>query len=1525
MDSLTSTTRPLKNETQPTSTTGRSTRQELFETGFNRLIQALKITKEFSSPCPPLQTAVGALLIALEAYEKYSDAMEALDSLLTRMEPLQKVIRKALEVEYDKCPKALKERLEAFASQVLSVVDDVKAIRSRRRIIRFINASDYAEQTEAWVKKLSWSIQSFILEGTIVLELTVHEGFTMMHGRFDRLDNGIKEVSEGIQGLRDDLDHKLADDPLRTRLRPVLEARFDHGSSIHVECHEGTRGEVLATLCSWLRPDDPRLSTLPEPVVPAESDRPILWVYALPGVGKSTIARTAAVFWERDRVLGATFFCARDGQRSNILGIFRTIAYQLARRFPKFRDALVKVLDEDPDLYAAAPSRQLEKLIAEPIQVAVAEGEFHSRIPIIIDALDECTDKAAVSTILTSLALHISKLEPLWFLITSRREENITRGFLHRTLLENTQQLNLTDVRPDLTKRDIETFVRSRFEDIRRAIPGIRHSWPSRAELDNLLRLSDVLFIYAATAMLFIADDKVRDPEGQLNRLLASGNAAAISGTGSTFLLDTLYEQVLNDAIVKLHQNLQTSIPRLLLGTLVVAEERLDPATLAALLDLPSLVVQRVLPAFHAILTVPTADENTTPIRLIHLSFANFLVDPTRCANERFLVHPPIHHSLIALRCLNLMQESLKYNVCEISSEHDHLPNREIPGLSARIARYLPPVLRYACRYWTRHLARAEIGEELLVALEAFCRAHLLHWLEVLSVLDSVAGVAESLRSTQALLKNADLRETEVPALLYECERMVRAFYPAISTSFIQVYRTAIPFSPAESPLRRRHQADVSQVVDVRIGGERSWSTILASQVVGVGTILALAFSPDGTHVVCATTDRLMLLLNAHTGVRLQVFEGHTNWIRSVSFSPTGKELLSGSDDKTVRLWDVATGACLQTWTVRSHAVGSVAWSPDGVFIAYGAQNRTITLRRVVSSKRNVVLRQDACARYVAFGADGSLLSTSDNMTCNIWDTHSINWGATDNAPSQILEHSSEVTVAAVSSDSSLVACGLRSGEIVLWRKADKQQLSCLPGESDVISLAFYSNSRLAAAYGWSPSILWDVSSVTPIRVDAMDIAKADAASFSPDGVHIAYAIDSTLQIRRWSGNTPRETGVLKPPTKPSLAKRLKRLLGCFSPPPLSSSSMEEVTDDIPIRVLAVSISPRGTLMVAVYEDHWRQWDISSGQCTRTKEHVGSELSTIAWSFTGEYFACTGQDENIRIWDTHTGNQLGTYAGHSSTVTAIVFTADDQHFLSASRDGSIRRWVLQDTRPEASSEVVFQSAEDEIDAFAVSPDGRWMLAGASRHESPPDTSSAELLAKPSRRPADRNGWYGALYLYDATGRVVWIENHRSIVSAVAFSHDCTRALAGSVEGEVFLYDLTQLIPLDKATVRRAPPIVVPEHRFNIGSTHRVRHVSFALNGQGILTDKSYNPLTAELRPLSVPVADPSSPSPHFLDDDGWLWLVDAKQVPRRVCWVSPSARPTDLDAARSWISQQNRVIACRTHDGRLVVIDISRC
>ncbi|OSC98311.1 WD40 repeat-like protein [Trametes coccinea BRFM310] len=1496
-------------------------------TGFKGVIAALKITKEVSSACPQLQLAVGALLAVLEAFKKYSGANESISKLLSRVETLNGALHKFLSAGYDACPDPLKRRLDNFIKTLESITADAKKINSRGRLVRIVNASDNAEKVESWVKELSWQIQSFILEGTIALELTIHHGFKSINRQLNNLEMGMQGIKEGVERLP----LQLSGDALYTRLRPVIEARFDHGSSVHVECHEGTRGEVLATICSWLRPDDPRLATLPEPAVPADSDRRILWIYALPGVGKSTIARTTAVYWDEDKVLGATFFCARDGQRSDILAIFRTLAYQLARRFPKFRDALVKILDDDPDLYAASPARQLEKLIAEPLQEAVKQGGFHRRVPIIIDALDECMDKAAVSTILTSLALHMSKLEPLCILITSRREQNIARGFLERALLECTQQLNLIDVRPDLTKRDIASFVQYCFEGIRRDIPGLHPDWPSRAEVDKLLRLADGLFIYAATAMLFIADSKAQDPEGRLNRLLESGNAATKSGTESTSQLDKLYEQVLVDALGKMGEDLQGSLPRLLLGTLVLAEERLHSSTLATLLDLPPRVVERSLPAFHAVMTVPAANEATSPIRLIHLSFTNFLVDPSRCTDKRFLVHPPTHHSLIALRCLKLMQESLKHNICGVPLEHDHLFNDDIPGLSDMIDEHISPALEYASTYWLRHLVLSDVSEELLSALEEFCKTRIIHWLETLSLLGRVDIAAEALRSTQSFLQSLPLRETrtDMCVLLYECERMVQAFYPAISASFMQIYRTAIPFSPICSLLRHRYQAYVSQMVEVRVGLEDTWSTTLASRSPGTSHICALAFSTEGARIVCGAGDGSVRLLNTHTGAQLQSFEDHTDWVTSVSFSPTGKEILSGSLDGTVRLWDVATGACRGTWGEDSDRVESVAWSPDGALIASGDLNGTVILRVVASAHKNVsFLRHTDWVRSVTFASDGDLLSGSNDKTCRIWDTTHIDWDAAGHAPSHTLEHPSYVMAVAVSPDSSLVACGLDSGEIVLWKKLDGQRLRALSGtgNSEVISLAFYSGSCLAAAYSGSAFNLWDILTATPL--DSLDSARAASANFSPDGVHIAHAIGSTVHIRRWpgSGNAPRE---LRPP---SLAMRFKqRFEQRFDSTRLlrlrSARAVEEMDNRTLKPVVAVAISPTRTLILAVYEDHWRMLDASTGECMRTRKHPGLTIrSTIAWSPSGNLIACTNEDKSIHVWEAQTGNLLRTFVGHSKRVTAVAFTANEQHILSASRDGSICRWNVRRTPPETSCEVLFQSDDDEIDSFALSSDGEWMLCGARRHYTPPDMSSADLVAKPSRRPvAYGHQWYCVLRLHDATGRVVWIENHPSFIRSVAFSDDCTRALVGNEEGEVFVYDLTQLVPRDSTVARAPPPLAVPKHQLGTGGIKPVHHLSFAPDGLGIVTERSYTSIPREFQPLRRCAAGPSSTAAYFYDKE-WLWRVDLASGPRRLCWLPLMFRPDDLiEHSPCLWSARNHLIAYRASEDRLVVVDASRC
>ena len=57
---------------------------------------------------------------------------------------------------------------------------------------------------------------------------------------------------------------------------------------------------------------------------------------------------------------------------------------------------------------------------------------------------------------------------------------------------------------------------------------------------------------------------------------------------------------------------------------------------------------------------------------------------------------------------------------------------------------------------------------------------------------------------------------------------------------------------------------------------------------------------------------------------------GHRGSVMAVAFSPDGKVLASSSRDKTIKLWDVATGALIRTLTEHTADVYDVAFSLRG-------------------------------------------------------------------------------------------------------------------------------------------------------------------------------------------------------------------------------------------------------------------------------------------------------------------------------------------------------------------------------------------------------------------------------------------------------------------------------------------------------------------------------------------------------------------------------------------------------------------
>ena len=65
----------------------------------------------------------------------------------------------------------------------------------------------------------------------------------------------------------------------------------------------------------------------------------------------------------------------------------------------------------------------------------------------------------------------------------------------------------------------------------------------------------------------------------------------------------------------------------------------------------------------------------------------------------------------------------------------------------------------------------------------------------------------------------------------------------------------------------------------------------------------ALAWHPDGEHLICGSWDFVPKLLNLRTGRVELEWHGHAHWGDSVAVEPTRRRLLTGSSDARIRVW----------------------------------------------------------------------------------------------------------------------------------------------------------------------------------------------------------------------------------------------------------------------------------------------------------------------------------------------------------------------------------------------------------------------------------------------------------------------------------------------------------------------------------------------------------------------------------------------------------------------------------------------
>jgi hypothetical protein len=508
-------------------------------------------------------------------------------------------------------------------------------------------------------------------------------------------------------------------------LNPTLSARYDSASA-PAGCLEHTREDVLGKLYDWVNQYSPRLS--------------IFWLAGMAGTGKTTIAKTFCDQLVQDGRIIATFFASRQAvDRQDPSNIVRTFAYDLACAFPSSRPSILDFLRSTPAVTDTVLHKLVDKLLANPLVAAQSLPASSRSIVFVIDALDECekVQNMPSGSLIPLIAAALREL-PVKFLVTSRLEPRIRSMFD----LLGPDAFQLHNVEDHVVARDVHRYLEDGFSKITSIHHLSSNGWPPADIITTLTTRAGHLFIYASTVLLYVGDNKY-DPLVRLAELLGQSNFATDNPYTS---LDMVYQRVFVNATQTSGRDGDYLCRRLrnVVGTVIMVREPLHAGVLALLCKLSEREFVAVMGSLSSVMLA----ESGTPVQIFHQSFPDYVTDPYRCTDTRFLVVPAQHHRDLAVRCLVIMNQQLRQNICEIRDPF--LFNSELGDL----AQQLPAELRYASVHWMAHVSSSGMGSDALFdLLSCFCAEHIFHWIEVLSLTGRVLDGDRGLQNVLAWCK----------------------------------------------------------------------------------------------------------------------------------------------------------------------------------------------------------------------------------------------------------------------------------------------------------------------------------------------------------------------------------------------------------------------------------------------------------------------------------------------------------------------------------------------------------------------------------------------------------------------------------------------------------------------------------------------------------------------------------------------------------------------------------------------------
>ncbi|KAI8653760.1 NACHT domain-containing protein [Fusarium sp. Ph1] len=269
--------------------------------------------------------------------------------------------------------------------------------------------------------------------------------------------------------------------------------------------------------------------------------------------------------------------------------------------------------------------------------------------------------------------------------------------------------------------------------------------------------------------------------------------------------------------------------------------------------------------------------------------------------------------------------------------------------------------LRYASLYWIDHFENTNKSRNMsdYKAIEEFLREKYLYWLETLSlqrVLEQGPGKLQRLKNIAC-----DSKVKDLDYLVEDARRFVFSYWQVISEAPLQLYASALVFSPTSSLIRQLFRHEEPSWLARKPRPEPSWSDCILKfrrskvsfgfnrvaispdrkllsrlhrdtvEISNLGWIHSthstkvndwatrVQFAPNGEQLAVGSGRGVVELLDAKSGQPIQQLMGHEDDIEVLTFSPDGKLLASASSEE-IMLWNLGTGRRLQIFDCSGHS-----------------------------------------------------------------------------------------------------------------------------------------------------------------------------------------------------------------------------------------------------------------------------------------------------------------------------------------------------------------------------------------------------------------------------------------------------------------------------------------------------------------------------------------------------------------------------------------------------------------------------